>query len=97
MWQKTLCIVFLITLRVTTKTQRIGINAVTEDPLEEKKRRLYNLTPTQRFIIALAILAALILDKPYLNFIVGGVAGVLLYPMLEYFIYVTYGTFNDDK
>ena len=79
-------------LRVTT--QPIGITAVREDPLEEKRRRLYNLTPVQRLIIALSILAALVLDKPYLNFIVGGIAGALLYPMLEYFIYVT---FNDEK
>jgi hypothetical protein len=79
-------------LRVTT--QPIGITAVPEDLLEEKRRRLYNLTPGQRLIIALSILAALILDKPYLNFIVGGIAGVLLYPMLEYFIYVTS---NDEK
>lgn len=92
MWQKTLFIVFLIMLRVTT--QSIEITAVPEDPLKEKRRQLYNLTPGQRLIIALSILAALVLDKPYLNFIVGGIAGVLLYPMLEYFIYVT---FNDEK
>lgn len=57
--------------------------------LEEKKKRLYNLSVGYRIIIAIAIFASFILDKPYSNFIMGGIAGILLYPLVEYFIYVT--------
>jgi zinc transporter ZupT len=61
---------------------------------EEKKYQLYNLSPLQRVIIAIAVVISFILDKPYSNFIMGGIAGVLLYPMVEYFLYVT---FHDKK
>ena len=64
-----------------------------EEP-EEKKFLLYNLSPVQRIILAVAILVSFILDKPYSNFIMGGIAGVLLYPLMEYFLYVT---FRDKK
>jgi hypothetical protein len=34
----------------------------------------------------LAIIISLILDKPWINFIVGGLGGVLLYPVVENFL-----------
>jgi len=56
------------------------------DDQEIQKLKSYSLSPVWRTCMFLAIIISLILDKPWINFIVGGLGGVLLYPVVENFL-----------
>jgi hypothetical protein len=56
------------------------------DDQETQKLKSYSLSPLWRIGMFLAIIISLILDKPWINFIVGGLGGVLLYPVVENFL-----------
>jgi hypothetical protein len=53
-----------------------------------QKSQAYNLSPAARITIAVLIFIALNVDAIYSNLILGGIAGSLLYPLVEYFLTV---------
>jgi hypothetical protein len=60
-----------------------------EQKQEELRKELYLLFPAARLYLSLSIFLALYLANDYSNLILGGVAGYLIYPLVEYFIRVT--------
>jgi hypothetical protein len=61
----------------------------TDHPVDtkEKYQPQYNLPAGWRVCIALAIYGSMALDKPWINFILGGIVGVLIYPIFEAYVY----------